>query len=397
MFLMSIELAKKNFIPNYNPAPFVISHAKGSWIFDTEGKKYLDFACGIAVNNLGHCPPKVVEAAQKQAELLIHSSNMFWNEPSMSLANKLKELSFADRVFFCNSGAEANEAALKLARKYFYDQGKPRPNFLSFESGFHGRTFGALSATSKEKYRLPFEPLVPGFQYGKFNDVSSVNLITESTAAVLIEPIQGEGGIFPANLDFMKAIRDRCDQTGALLILDCIQVGMMRTGDLFGYESLNVKPDIVSLAKALANGFPIGAILTTEKLAESFQPGSHGTTFGGNAVSCAAANAVLEEMTNPDFRSEFKNRSDYLWSKLNEKLRSHPKIKELRGRGMMIGIEFKDHMEFYFQKLREENVLVTKILPQTFRVLPPLNAQFEEIDFFIENLLKALSHDADKK
>ena len=397
MSLMSIELAKKNFIPNYNPAPFVISHGKGSWLFDTEGRKYLDFACGIAVNNLGHCPPKVVEAAQKQAGLLVHSSNLFWNQPSMSLAEKLKKHSFAERVFFCNSGAEANEAALKLARKYFYDQEKPRPNFLSFENGFHGRTFGALSATSKEKYRLPFEPLVTGFQYGKFNDVSAADLITESTAAVLVEPIQVEGGIFPATPEFIKAIRSKCDETGSLLILDCIQVGFMRTGDLFGYESLKVKPDIVSLAKALANGFPIGAILTTDKLANSFQPGAHGTTFGGNPVSCAAANAVLDEITNLQFQTMFTERSEYLWKQLKANISTHPKIKDLRGRGMMIGIEFKDHMEFYFQKLREQNVLVTKILPQTFRVLPPLNTSFEEIDFFVENFLKALSYDADQK
>ncbi len=383
---MSIELAKKNFVPNYNPAPFIISHAEGSWIFDTEGKKYLDFACGIAVNNLGHCHPQVVEAAQKQASLLVHSSNLFWNKPSMTLAEKIKKHSFADRIFLCNSGAEANEAALKLARKYFYDQGSPRPDFLSFENGFHGRTFGALSATSKEKYRLPFEPLVPGFRYARFNDPGAADLITEKTAAVLLEPIQGEGGIFPATTEFVQAIRQKCDQTGALLILDCIQVGLMRTGDLFGYESLGVRPDIVSLAKALGNGFPIGAILTSEKLAESFQPGSHGTTFGGNPVSAAAANAVLDIMTRPGFFEEFKIRSDDLWSKLNDRISKYKSVKEMRGRGLMIGIEFKDSMEVYFQKLRERNVLVTKILPQTFRVLPPLNASFEEIDFFIENL-----------
>lgn len=391
---MSIEKAKKNFVPNYKPAPFVISHAKASWIIDTEGRKYLDYSSGIAVSNLGHCPPEVVQAIQSQAEKLIHSSNMYWNQPSMELAEELTSSSFADRVFFCNSGTEANEAALKLARKYFFDQKKARPKFLSFQNAFHGRTFGSLSATAKEKYREAFQPVVPGFECAEFNKLESVNAITEETAAVIIEPVQGEGGVFAANPEFLQAIRKRCHETGSLLIFDCIQVGMMRTGSLYGYEDTGVTPDILCLAKALGNGIPIGAMLTTDKIAQSFDVGSHGSTFGGNPIACAAALAVLRALRSSDFQSQFKDTHEYFWLQLREKIANLPLVKEVRGKGLMIGIELKEDLNPYFEKLRENSILVTRILPRTFRVLPPLNTTRDEIDFFIHGLKKSLENES---
>jgi len=297
---------KKVFTPNYNPAPFLLSHGKGSFLYDTAGKKYLDFSSGISVNNLGHCQPEIVSAISKQAKKLIHCSAMFWNQPAVELAKQLTSLSFADEVFLCNSGTETNEAALKLAKKYFYDQGKSRPKILAFEGGFHGRSMGSLSATYKEKYRTPFQPLLPGFEFAKFNQLSSIEKISEETAAVIIEPVQGEAGVRPATTEFLKALRKRCTETKSLLIFDCIQTGMYRIGSLFGYENSGVIPDVLSLAKALGGGLPIGAMLTKKDFGMAFTPGAHGTTFGGNPVAAAASLAVLGILTNESFQSQLQ-------------------------------------------------------------------------------------------
>lgn len=384
--MLSIDLAKKSFTPTYNPAPFIIKKAEGSWIESTDGKRYLDFSSGIAVNNLGHCHPEVVKAIQTQASLVIHSSNLFWNEPSMKLATRLTELSFADEVFLTNSGTEANEAALKLARKYFFDQGKPRTKYLAFKKAFHGRSFGSLSATEKEAYRKPYEPVVPGFGFIDFNSRESLNAITEEVAAVIFEPVQGEAGVYPCDKEFAKALRDKCNSTGSLLIADCIQVGMYRTDCLFGYESLEIEPNIVSLAKALGGGMPIGAILTTAEIGKSFQPGAHGTTFGGNPVSAASALAVLNILTNDNFLKGL-HRLQGIFSDKTKSFCTNKKVKSYRLKGMMLGIDFDvQDINETFTKLRELGALCTKIAPSTLRILPPLIATEEEIDFFFLKL-----------
>lgn len=388
--LEKIQKSRKYFTPNYKPADFIAARGQGSYLYDTNGEEYLDFSCGIAVNNFGHCHPKVVAAIQAQSEKLIHTSNLYWNEPAMKLAQRLCEKSFADRVLFTNSGTESNEAALKLARKYFYDQREPRPEYVSFQQSFHGRSFGAVSATGRENYRSPYEPVVPGFKFGMFNDEKCLDLITEKTAAVIIEPIQGEGGVHPAKPDFIKSLRKKCDETSSLLIFDCIQVGFMRTGTLFGFEGFEVQPDILTLAKAIAGGMPMGAMLTTEKIAQSFQPGSHGTTFGGNPVACTAANAILDLLEDQRVLAEIESSAAKLWERLTDKFSSHPKIKEIRGRGHMIGIELTEDVVPAFEALREKKVLCTKIAPSTLRVLPPLNVRRSEIEQFINALAESL-------
>lgn len=387
---MDFQKIAAHFTPNYSPAPFLIHHAKGSFIYDEEGKAYLDFSSGIAVNNLGHCHPRIVDAIKSQSEKLLHCSNLYWNQPAIELAKKLTSTSFADQVLFTNSGAEANEAALKLARKYFYDKGKPRSKFMAFGRGFHGRTFGALSATSNKSYRTPFEPVVPGFEFARFNCTSCLDFITEEFAGVIVEPVQGEGGVFPATLEFMAALRKRCDQVGALLILDCIQVGGYRTDCLYGYETYNIIPDIISLAKAIGGGMPIGCLLTKKEIGDSFQLGSHGTTFGGNPVSCAAANAVLDELLSDEFQKMLRTNQNHLHENLSP-LHGHPKIKEIRQKGMMLGIEFQtSDVGPLFDELRRQRILVTRIKPSTLRVLPPLNARNEDFELFFTGLHDAL-------
>lgn len=390
-----IQDSQSAFTPNYKPAPFVIDRGEGSWLFDKEGNRYLDFTSGIAVNNLGHCPPLVTKAIQKQSEKLIHASNLFWNEPSMELAKELTENSFASRVFFTNSGTESNEAALKIARKYFYDQKKARPKFVSYLSGFHGRSFGALSATPKDSFRDPYEPVVPGFEFAKLHDEEGLNMIDESTAAVILEPIQGEGGVYPVEPAFVQKIKERCQKTGSLLIFDCIQVGMLRAGELFGFESLGVEPDIVSLAKGLGCGVPIGAMITTEEVGASFGVGAHGSTFAGNPVCAAASLAAFRLMKSPEFQAQTIERSDLFFKKMREQLLPHKQVKDLRGRGHMIGIEVDGDSTEVFLALREKKVLITRILPSTLRVLPPLTSSEEEFDHFLKTLLEVL--DAWKK
>lgn len=385
-----IENALKIFTPNISPAPFIVDRGEGTTLIDTDGHRYLDFASGIAVTNLGHCHEKIVKAIQDQAAKLIHTSNMFWNQPAMRLGERLKELSFADRIYLCNSGTEANEAKLKLARKYFFDQGKPRDEFLCFYKSFHGRTYGSLSGTGQEKYQKGFGPLVPGFKFANYNDLKAIEMIDEKTAGVWLEPIQGEGGVNPATLEFMHALRKRCDETGALLMLDEIQVGMGRAGTLFCYEQFNIKPDLLSLAKGLGGGMPIAAMLTTEKVGASLTLGSHATTFGGNPVTAAAANAVLDIMTEPSFLPDVKKRSEFFFSLMREKLGQNSRVKEVRGRGFMMALEMKEDISKLFEQLRAQKVLVTKLPPNTLRILPPLTVSKAEIETFVSEMQKAL-------
>lgn len=394
MLIMSIqtaiETALKNFTPNIAPAPFIADKGEGSYLIDTEGTRYLDFTSGIAVNNFGHCHPHIVKAVQDQTAKLMHTSNMFWNAPSMKLSERLIQLSFADRVYLCNSGTEANEAKIKIARKYFHDQGKPRAEFLCFFKSFHGRTMGSLSATGQEKYWKGFEPLVPGFKFAHFNDLKAVDMITEKTAGVWFEPIQGEGGVYPATQDFFQAIRKKCDETGSLLMLDEIQMGMGRTGTLFAYEHYGIKPDLLSLAKGLGGGLPIGAMLATEKVGSVLTVGSHATTFGGNPVCAAAANAALDILTEPAFLPNVKKKGEYFIAKLKERVGKHPQVQDIRGRGLMIGLEMKDDITKLFEQLRKNKILVTRIPPKILRIAPPLTVSEQEIDLFVSGLEKSL-------
>ena len=330
------QLTDQYLFNTYKRNPIVIAKAKGSWVWDAKGKKYLDFFSGIAVSGIGHSMPPVVSAIQSQTKKLLHASNLFYTEPAALLARELCKRSFAKKVYLCNSGAEANEAAIKLARKYGHRNGGDRYEIIVFENSFHGRTLGALAATAQPKFHEGFGPLPPGFPVAKFNQIDSVErLITPRTAAILIEPIQGEGGIRPASRQFLNDLRALADQRGLLLMFDGVQCSLGRTGDLFSYETYGVVPDVLTLAKGLGGGMPIGAMLGSEKVADVLGPGDHGTTFGGNPVCSAAALAVLK-MLSPQVLKNVKKQSLAILKDL-EPLARYPFVRELRAVGLMIG------------------------------------------------------------
>ena len=303
----------------YGRYPVVLRKGRGMKVWSSEGKEYLDFVAGVAVDILGHCHPRVVVAIQKQAQRLIHVSNYYFIEPQIKLAKLLVQHSYADKVFFCNSGAEAIEAAIKLARKYVKEQVNPeRFEIITAEGSFHGRTYAALSATGQEKFHKGFEPLVPGFVHIPYNDIAALkNAVTEKTCAVLLEPIQGEGGVRVPDQDYLKQVRDLCNENNLLLILDEVQTGMGRTGKLFAYEHFGITPDIMTIAKGLGGGVPIGAMLATDKVAAGFQPGNHASTFGGNPLVCAAAVATIETLLEDGFiLDQCKRMNKYFIEKL---------------------------------------------------------------------------------
>ena len=293
-----MSLSGKYIMNTYKRFPLVLVRGSGAWVWDSNGKKYLDMAAGIAVCSLGHAHPKVVAAIQKQAETLMHVSNLYHIEPQIHFAKLLVEYSFAEKVFFCNSGAEANEAAIKLARKYGHEQLGGKYELITMKDSFHGRTLATITATGQEKFQIGFAPLPEGFKYVPFNDLSALEAaITDKTCGVLLEPIQGEGGVKIPDDGYLQGVRKICDHHGILMMLDEVQVGVGRTGTLFAYEQSGVKPDIMTLAKALGNGFPVGAMLTTDRIAAAFQPGNHASTFGGNPLAMAACVAVLESFS----------------------------------------------------------------------------------------------------
>ena len=327
----------------YNRFPVAIRKGRGMKVWGTDGKEYLDFLGGVAVNCLGHCHPKVVVAIQKQAQRLIHISNYFHIESQTKLAKILVDNSFADKVFFCNSGAEANEAAIKLARRYFKEPvGQNKFEFITAINSFHGRTLATLSATGQEKFKKGFDPLVPGFKHVEFNDVDAIEkAITKNTCAVMLEPIQGESGVKIPDPDYMRDVRKLCDRHGILLILDEVQTGMGRTGKLFAYEHYGITPDIMTLAKGLAGGVPIGAMLATDKIAAAFEPGTHGSTFGGNPLACSAALATMEVLLEGDFvLDQCRRMGKYFKKRLEEMKKEFPSIiAEVRGMGLLVGME----------------------------------------------------------
>ena len=365
---------------------------RGARLYDAEGRAYLDFAAGIGVNGLGYGDAKVLAAIRRQSAALIHASNLFHNEPASALAERLVRLAFPSRVFFCNSGAEAWETAMKFARKIGRAAG--RSELLCFEGAFHGRTLGALSTTWKESYRKPFEPLVPGVRFLPWNDLSAVAAaLDERTAAVMLEPVQGEGGVRPASREFLNGVRELTRERGALLVLDEVQCGLGRTGKLFAFEHAGITPDILTLAKPLGGGLPMGATLLREDLAPALAVGDHGSTFGGNPVAAAASLAVLERLTAPGFLDGVTRRGAQLLRGLGKLARAHAEtIAEVRGLGLMVGVELHAEAGPVVKRLRERGVLATKAGDRVLRLLPPLVIKPGDVRVFLEALEGALAN-----
>jgi len=374
----------------YNRFPVAIRKGRGMKVWGTDGKEYLDFLGGVAVNCLGHCHPKVVIAIQKQAQRLIHISNYFHIESQTKLAKILVENSFADKVFFCNSGAEANEAAIKLARRYFKEvSGKNKFEIITALNSFHGRTLGTLSATGQEKFKIGFDPLVPGFTHVDFNDIGAIeNAITKNTCAVMLEPIQGESGVKIPAPDYLGEVRKLCDRHGILLILDEVQTGMGRTGKLFAYEHSGITPDIMTLAKGLGGGVPIGAMLATDTVAAAFVPGTHGSTFGGNPLACSAAIATIDVLIEDGFiLDQCKRMGEYFKKKLEELQKEFPSIvAEVRGVGLLIGMELTRDGAPIVQACLERGLIINCTAGNILRFMPALIITEKEIDHLVDVL-----------
>jgi acetylornithine/N-succinyldiaminopimelate aminotransferase len=375
-------LSERYYLPVYRPRRIVLDHGKGSRIWDRDGREYVDFGAGIAVNALGHAHPALVGALTEQAGKLWHTSNVFVSEPTLRLAEELVEASrFAQRVFFCNSGAEANEAAIKLARKWATAQGRApdRRVILSFRGSFHGRTLAAVTATAQPKYHEGYEPLPPGFRYCNFNDLAAVEaaMAAGDVCAVLVEPVQGEGGVTPATPEFLQGLRALCDRHQALLVFDEIQCGMGRTGQLFAAHAYDVTPDVVTLAKALGSGFPIGAMLVGEKAAEVMQFGAHGTTFGGNPLAAAVARAALRELSSQALLDNVARQAQAVRDGLTAIDSEFGVFSEVRGRGLMIGAQLRDahagKAGEILDRCIEHGLLTLQAGPDVLRFVPALN------------------------
>jgi acetylornithine/N-succinyldiaminopimelate aminotransferase len=372
----------------YNRFPVVLVKGKGCVVWDMEGRPYRDFIAGIAVCNLGHAHPVVSEALRTQAESLWHVSNLYYTVPQTELADWLTGHSFADRIFFCNSGAEANEAAIKLCRKYFYDRGeKERYRIVSMTQSFHGRTMAALSATGQDKIKEGFDPILGGFDFVPFDDMDALKQkVGLSTAAVMLEPVQGEGGVRCPSPAYLQAVRKICDDTGTLLVFDEIQTGMGRTGKLFAYEHFGIVPDVMSLAKALGNGLPIGAILATEQVASAFSPGAHATTFGGTPIVTAAALGVVKTMEAENIVAHSAHIGSYFKKKLQLLQKKHPVIEDIRGLGLLIGMQLKIKGDVVVTACLEKGFLVNCIQESVLRFAPPLIVQKTDIDALVDCL-----------
>ena len=377
-----VELDKKYFMPVFSRYQLVLSHGEGPYVFDTDGKKYIDFLAGIAVNVLGHGHPALVKAVCQQAGKLIHCSNLYYTEPQVQLIEKLAELSGMDKVFIANSGAEANEGAMKLARKYGKMISKDKFEIVTAEHSFHGRTLATLTATGQPKYQEGYEPLPGGFRYVAFNDKEALKaVVSAKTCAVMIEPVQGEGGIHVPVDGYLEYARELCDQYGALLIFDEIQSGMGRTGNFLAGQTYGVKPDIITLAKGLAGGVPIGAFLASEKVAAAFAPGDHGSTFGGNPLACAAALAVLATIEQEDLMKNAAELGDYLIDKCKSLQLKYPKlIKTVRGKGLMVGIELTRPGREVVDLCMDRGAIINCTAGNVLRFVPPLNIGRNHVD-----------------
>ncbi len=394
-----IEESKKYIMNTYKRLPLLIVKGRGNRIYDRDGREYMDFVSGLAVNNLGHCNPRVTVAFQKQAQRLVHTSNLFYTEPQIHLARLLVENSFADKVFFCNSGAEANEAAIKLVRKYSNDKGNGRYEIITAYNSFHGRTMATITATGQERFHKGFEPLVPGFSYVPYNDADAVEkAITDKTAAILVEPIQGEGGVNVPDEDYLKRLRKICDANGILLVLDEVQTGIGRTGRLFAYQHSGIEPDIMTLAKGLGNGLPIGAMLAKDPIAQAFTPGTHASTFGGTPLVCSAAIEVIKTLTEDEMLLDNCRRmGKYLTEELNRLKEKHPKIiRNVRGKGLLIGMELSIKGDDIVQECIKKGVVINCTMERVLRFLPPLDINPVDIDTLIDILSEVFPSIADQ-
>ena len=385
-----VELAHRNLVDVYGCLPLAFVRGHGAYLYDADGNRYLDFFCGLAVTSLGHGNPRVVRAIKEQAEKLTHVSNVFHTEPTARLAERLANRFDGGKVFLANSGAEANEAAIKLARRWGSNAGAGRYEILATLGSFHGRTLATLSATGQEKYHQGFQPLMPGFRLVPFDDIAALDRARhDETVAVMVEPIQGEGGVVMPRPDYLKRLREFCDRNKMLLILDEVQVGMGRTGRFFAYEHAGIKPDIVTLAKALGGGLPIGAMIARPEIASSFTPGSHGSTFGGNPVACAAACAVMDAIDQDGVLENASSVGAYILERLGKFAKSYDRIAEVRGLGMIIGVVLKHDARPIVDACLKERLLVNGTNGNVLRLLPPLNLTREEADSGLDIIERA--------
>lgn len=387
-----VSLDQKYYMNTFGSrTPLCFREGKGIELTDVSGGVYKDFFAGIAVSSLGHSHPKLVQALSDQVSKLLHTSSVYYVENQAKLAKELCELSDFDRAFFASTGAEANEGAIKLARKYFYEKGIDRYEIITLNKSFHGRTITTATATGQEKYKAPYKPLTPGFVHVDINDVEALkNAVNEHTAAIMIEFIQGESGVHPVSEEFAKAIRDICDKEGILLIDDEVQTGMGRTGKMFAYMNYGIVPDIMTLAKALGGGVPVSALLAKEEVAAAFKPGDHGTTFGGNPLSTRAGLTVIEVMKEEKLVENSKEVGEYLKNMISAKLGDY--IKEVRGMGLMLGVEFKEPLaRKVLQKLIDKHYLVGAVGDSVLRIVPPLIITKNDADEFVDALVQCVN------
>ena len=387
-----VQAVEENLLHIYNRFPVTLDHGNGVYLYDTDGKQYLDFAAGIAVMGLGYHNEELEEALKEQIGRLCHTSNLYYHENCGEAAEALNRASGMDKVFFTNSGTEAVEGALKTARKYAYQKQSGRYEFIAMENSFHGRSMGAVSVTGTKAYREPFEPMLTGVYFAKYNDLDSVKaLVNEKTCAIILEPLQGEGGIHPATQTFMEGIRKLCDEQDILMICDEIQCGMGRTGSMFAWQEYGVRPDILTMAKAIGNGIPVGAFAVTEKVAQnSMKPGDHGSTYGGNPLACMAVKKVIELYEKNQIVEHVNKVSAYLTQRLAELTEKYDCIVERRGKGLIQGIVLKENPSDVIKKALEEGLLIITAKGNTIRFVPPLIIEKEHVDEMLVKLEKAL-------
>ncbi|PIQ99394.1 MAG: aspartate aminotransferase family protein [Nitrospinae bacterium CG11_big_fil_rev_8_21_14_0_20_45_15] len=388
-----IALTDKHVARTYGRFPIALDRGEGADVWDRSGNHYLDFVSGLAVNNLGHCHPAIVKAIQEQAGRLLHVSNLYHIEQQSQLASELTRLSFADKYFFCNSGTEANEAAIKLARKYFFDRSETgRKDIITFDQSFHGRTIASLSATAQKKFHVGFAPLLTGFKYVPYNDIPALGkAVGPQTCAILVEPVQGEGGVNVPAKGYFKAMKKICKKSGALLIFDEVQTAFGRTGKMFAYENFGVTPDIITFAKALGGGLAIGAMGATDKVMKSFVPGTHAATFGGNPLACSAGLASLKVLSKKGFLANVEKKSEYFIQKLKQLATRHSAITEIRGMGLILAAQLNRPGAEIVNECMRNGILINCIQSDILRFLPPLTATKKQIDQVVKALDLALT------
>lgn len=386
-------MSRENILNAYSRFDITLTEGKGCLVYDKNGKEYLDFVSGIAVNCLGHCSPVITKAIQEQSHKLMHVSNLYWNENQIKLAEKLCEVSGLQGAFFCNSGTEAVEAAIKFARKYGkLKGGQLKHEIIYMKNSFHGRTLGALSVTGQEKYQKDFVPLIPGVKSIQFNDIDKLKAeMNFYVCAIIVEPIQGEGGIVEAQKSFLQEAKKLCEEYEALLIFDEVQCGIGRLGSLFAFEKFGVTPDLVCIAKGLGGGFPIGSVVASKKVAESISYGDHGSTFGGNPLACSVAIAILDELLKNGVLSNVEQMSQYLLNKLKGLKEKHSSIKDIRGMGLLIGLQLSIDTKEFIKQCIEKGLLLVGAGADVVRILPPLNVEAEYLDRAVDIIDSVLS------